>query len=124
MPERIVESNWSSEQPKLVSYYLEDGDKKIKTSEEKFYDNGTMEYSGSFDSDGKRQGEWKYYYQDGTLWSLGNYEHGLKTGAKLVYWPDGQVRYEGFFANDQKSGHWKFYNLDGSLLQEMDFWLK
>lgn len=120
-PERVVESEWTPEQPKLVTYLIEDGDTKYKEKEEKFYDDGSMEYVGGYDSDGNRHGEWKYYYQNGNLWSLGNYLNGIKTGKKEVYWPTGQLRYEGFFADDQKSGHWVFYDMDGSIINEADY---
>ena len=120
-PQPVVEEEWTASQPKLVGYYIEEDGKKVKVSEEKFYVDGKTQYRGDFDAEGKRQGEWKYYYETGTLWSLGSYDHGLKTGRKEVYWPDGKLRYEGYFTNDQKSGHWIFYKEDGSVLDERDF---
>ncbi|MEZ4721520.1 MAG: hypothetical protein R2813_06535 [Flavobacteriales bacterium] len=120
-PERVVEKAWTPEQPKLVAYYLEKDGKKIKQREEKFYEDGVLEYEGGLDEQGKRHGEWRYYYKTGTLWSLGVYQNGLMEGKKEVYWPDGKKRYEGYFSNDKKSGHWTFYNMDGSILQERDF---
>ena len=120
-PERVIESEWNAEQPKLVAYFLEEGDVKFKQKEEKFYEDGTMEYSGGYDAEGNRHGEWKYFYKTGTLWSLGNYTNGLKTGKKEVYWPKGQIRYEGFFAEDAKSGHWIFYDMEDQIIDELDF---
>ena len=120
-PERVVESEWSAEQPKLVTYFLEEGETKFKQKEEKFYEDGTTEYTGGYDVEGNRHGEWKYYYKDGTLWSLGNYANGKKTGKKEVYWPAGQIRYEGFFADDEKSGHWIFYDMENQIIQELDY---
>lgn len=120
-PEKVVEKEWKPGQPKLIGWYLEEDGAKYKTREEKYYEDGKLEYEGSYDKDGLRHGEWKYYYQNGNLWSLGNYEHGRDHGKKKVYWPEGNIRYEGFFSNDQKSGHWIFYNMDGTVLQEMDF---
>lgn len=120
-PERVVEQTWPDGQPKVVAYVSERGGKKLRQREEKFYESGTMEYSGSYDEAGKRHGEWHYFYPTGVLWSLGVYAHGQMHGKKEVYWPDGTKRYEGFFANDQKSGHWVFYNEDGSVLEERDF---
>lgn len=120
-PERVVETEWSPEQPKLVSFYVEQNDVKFKQSEEKYYENGKMEYAGSYDSDGKRHGDWKYYYSNGNIWSTGSYDHGSKTGIKQVYWPEGQLRYEGSFTNDQKSGHWIFYDMEGNIIEEKDY---
>jgi len=120
-PEKVVEKEWSPGKPKLIGWYLEEDGTKHKTREEKYYEDGKLEYEGGYDNDGLRQGEWKYYYPDGKLWSLGYYSHGKNDGKKEVYWPEGNIRYEGFFRNDQKSGHWIFYNMDGTVLQEMDF---
>ncbi len=120
-PEMVLEESWSPEQPKLVAYYLEEGEQKVKVKEDKFYEDGITEYTGGYDADGQRHGEWKYFYKSGTLWSLGNYDHGKKTGKKEVYWPDGIIRYEGFFADDKKSGHWIFYDMQGNILEEKDY---
>lgn len=120
-PEKVIESEWNASQPKLVAYYLEQEGTKFKVKEEKFYEDGTMEYTGAYDNEGNRHGEWKYFYPAGSIWSIGNYDHGIKTGKKEVYWPEGQLRYEGFFANDKKSGHWKFYDLEGKVIQEADY---
>lgn len=120
-PEKVVEKEWTPGHPKLIGWYVEEDGTKYKTREEKYYEDGKLEYEGAYDKDGLRHGEWKYYYQNGNLWSLGNYEHGQDHGQKKVYWPEGNIRYEGFFSNDRKSGHWIFYNMDGTVLQEMDF---
>lgn len=117
---RVVES-CSETQPKLVAYYAEEGDQVIKVQEEKFYEDGTREYVGSFDPEGNRHGEWRYFYESGQLWSLGSYIHGLKDGRKEVYWPDGTLRYQGQFTDDKKSGTWTFYNPDGTVLEKMNF---
>ncbi|MEQ9188424.1 MAG: hypothetical protein RLP15_11860 [Cryomorphaceae bacterium] len=120
-PERRVIEQWTETQPKLVGFYLEEGGQQVKVKEEKFYADGTREYYGSFDTDGARHGEWRYYYESGQLWSLGFYNHGSKEGKKEVYWPDGTKRYEGQFKDDLKMGVWTFYNPDGTELQKMNF---
>jgi len=120
-PEPVVESAWSPEQPKLIAYYAEEGEAKYKQREEKYYEDGVLEYSGGYDIYGKRHGDWKYKYPNGNLWSIGTYDHGKKTGPKKVYWPEGQIRYEGSFENDEKSGRWVFYDMEGKVLDERTF---
>lgn len=119
--EREVLEQWTPNQAKVVGYFITEGEARWKQKEEKFYTDGTQEYFGSFDKEGERDGEWRYFYPSGQLWSLGFYKNGLKDGKKEVYWPDGMKRYEGQYTNDEKSGVWNFYNKDGSLLQKMDF---
>ncbi|GAB5538021.1 MAG: hypothetical protein Salg2KO_01240 [Salibacteraceae bacterium] len=120
-PERVIESEWNPEQPKLVAFYTVNEGDKIKLSEEKYYENGNLEYSGGYDADGNRDGDWKYYYPSGTLWSEGSYINGLKSGIKKVYWPEGTIRYEGKFDNDEKTGRWVFYDKEGNILDERDY---
>ncbi|MEX2596451.1 MAG: hypothetical protein WEC59_05920 [Salibacteraceae bacterium] len=122
--ERVVSEQWNEKQPKLVKYYLEKEEQKVKVREERFYKDGIRQYEGSFDETGDRHGEWRYYYTNGNLWSLGEYEHGLKHGKKEVYWPDGNKRYIGKFTNDEKSGNWIFFDTDGTVLQERNFSIK
>lgn len=120
-PERVVAEQWTESQPKLVEYYVIQDNTRTKLKEEKFYRDGTREYFGSFDALGRRDGEWRYFYPNGQLWSLGHYQNGKKEGKKEVYWQDGTKRYEGQFKADQKDGTWIFYNEDGSVLQKKDF---
>lgn len=115
----VVEEQYNESQPKLVAFYNEDGEDKIKLSEEKYYSSGELEYTGSFDKEGMRHGEWRYYYNNGQLWSLGVYDHGKMNGKKEVYWPNGNLRYKGQFLNDQKSGMWTFYDEEGNITQEI-----
>jgi|AACY02.14.fsa_nt_gi antitoxin component YwqK of YwqJK toxin-antitoxin module len=120
-PEREIIENWSPSQAKVVGYFVTENEVRWKQKEEKFYEDGTQEYAGTFDKEGNRDGEWRFYYPTGQLWSLGSYKNGLKEGKKEVYWPDGMKRYEGQYTNDEKTGVWHFYNKDGSILQKMDF---
>lgn len=119
--ERVVERSWNDDQPKLVGYFASDDTGSTKVKEEKFYEDGQLEYVGGLDEKGARHGTWKYYYNNGQLWSLGEYSHGLMDGKKEVYWPDGTMRYQGQFINDEKSGKWTFYNVDGTILEEREF---
>ena len=119
-PKRVVEEFYTPEQPKLVAYYTTEDGVKVKVEEEKYYENGKLEYKGGYDKDKRRNGRWEYYFNNGKLWSIGEYEYGKMEGKKEVYWPDGQIRYKGQFSNNKKSGHWVFYNADGSVLKEMD----
>lgn len=119
--EREVVSNWTDEQPKLVAYYQIEGKDSVKIKEEKFYEDGTMEFTGSYDADGKRNGLWKYWYSNGKLWSEGEFANGKRNGKADVFFEHGQMRYKGQFTNDKESGKWVFYNEDGTVYNEIDF---
>lgn len=121
LPVREVIKSYHTEQPEIVGYFIEENGKKIKVGEEKYYPDGLLEYKGDFDHDGSRNGRWEYYFNNGKLWSVGEYKNGQMNGIKEVYWPTGKMRYKGQFLNNEKSGHWIFYNPDGSILKELDF---
>ncbi|GAB4375011.1 MAG: hypothetical protein Kow0075_01100 [Salibacteraceae bacterium] len=119
--ERVTEAIWSPEQPKIVAIYRVKDEERTRIGEERYYENGQLEYTGEFNEKGQRHGLWKYYYKNGNLWSEGRYDNGKKTGLKKVYWPDGTLRFEGQYANDKQVGVWTFYNPDGTVLHEKDF---
>lgn len=50
-----------------------------------YYANGQLQADLPLDSFGQYHGTGKFYYEDGSLQSTGNYLHGFKTGAWKVY---------------------------------------
>ena len=44
-----------------------------------FYDNGKLKYQ-RFYKDGKANGKWTHYYDDGNIWIEGNYYNGIQVG--------------------------------------------
>lgn len=120
-PEPVTKSTWPDGSPKLVVFYMKENGTKTKVKEAQYYENGQMEYTGTFDPDGRRHGDWKYWYDNGNLWSEGTFEHGDRAGNKKVYWPSGLLRYEGQYKDNREAGVWKFYNQEGRQDNEVDF---
>ncbi len=50
-----------------------------------YYTNGQIQADLPLDAFGQYHGTGKFYYEDGSLQSTGNYQHGFKTGAWKVY---------------------------------------
>ena len=50
-----------------------------------FHDNGAIQQTGAFDSEGKLHGVWKSYDSAGSKLSIGTYENGKKVG-KWLFW--------------------------------------
>lgn len=120
-PEPEVEEWWNPEAKKRVAFYDEVDGVRLKVREERYYPDGTLTSEGDFDAQGRPNGLWHYYYENGQLWSLGHFDGGKKVGEKEVYWPNGQLRYKGQYGDDKKTGHWVFYHEDGRVLEERDF---
>jgi len=69
--------------------------------------------------DGLRQGVWKTYYIDGTLWSEGTYLNDMRHGLWKHYYEDGVTLSKEFhYLNGQLYGSFKGYDKDGTLSLE------
>lgn len=80
-----------------------------------------VKITGQQDADGKRNGVWKLYSEQGLELSITAYTNGMKNGISIVYHPNGVLHYRGEYINDEKTGVWKFYDTAGELVQKKDF---
>ena len=115
-----VESTFPDNSPQKISYFQEIDGKEVKVEEKHFHLNGKLKMTGKF-LNGKREGEWKAYFNNEQLQSTGTFDNGIQIGETIVYFPNGKLRYEGQYKNNKESGHWKFYNEKGKLVKEKDF---
>ena len=72
---------------------------------------------GSF-KDGKREGYWVRYWDNGQLAYKGNFKDGLEEGTWVGYWNNGQLSYKGNYKNGNREGDWMDYNKDGTINQK------
>ncbi len=54
------------------------------------YDNGIIASRGEF-IDGKREGEWRFFREDGPLLESGEFVHSHKEGLWITYDKDGEI---------------------------------
>ncbi|MBN1338870.1 MAG: hypothetical protein JXA03_06070 [Bacteroidales bacterium] len=118
-PVAVTEETYENGSPKLVRYYKNQGD-TIPVKETHLYNDGTKRMEGAF-REGKRHGEWKYWYANGNLWSAGTYTEGKENGRKAVYHENGQLYYEGNLNDGKRTGNWKFFDKNGKLQKEVDY---
>ena len=85
------------------------------------YANGNLKTEGWNNKDGKRDGVWYSYFENGLKWSEQSYKNGLKDGHSVVYHPNGKIYYEGTYKADEKVGTWRFYTEDGELDTEKKY---
>lgn len=83
-----------------------------------YHPNGNIKMEGKLNDNGRREGLWIAYYENGTKWSESYYVDGLRDGHNLSFYPNGRIRYIGEYKQDVKVGTWKFYNDDGTLATE------
>lgn len=85
-----------------------------------YYKNGVMEMRGVM-KNGKREGLWKSWYEDGSPWSETTFEDGIKNGKTTTWYDNEQKRYEGYYTNDKESGTWTFWDESGKEQQRKKF---
>jgi hypothetical protein len=88
-----------------------------KFSQVPFTGNITGKSQGSF-KNGKKEGAWVDYWNNGQLMYKANYKNGKREGAWVSYWPKGQLISKGNYKNGQREGVWVGYNKDGTVDKE------
>ena len=64
---------------------------------------------------GKFEGEWLEYHENGQLKIKRNYKDGKLEGESLWYHKNGQLESKGNFKDDEKEGEWLHYRRNGKL---------
>jgi antitoxin component YwqK of YwqJK toxin-antitoxin module len=72
-------------------------------------------------SEGLEVGNCFFYHEDGYLEAVGPMRLGLCHGYWKEYYPDGIVKQEGNYLNDEKQGIWKLYWASGELCQLLTY---
>ena len=64
---------------------------------------------------GKKEGEWKFYYGDNVLKAKGTYKQGKQDGNFTIYHDNSQILYQGNYLKGKKEGQFDFYHKDGTI---------
>jgi antitoxin component YwqK of YwqJK toxin-antitoxin module len=70
---------------------------------------------GSF-KNGKKEGAWVVYWNNGRLREKGNWKNGKYEGAYIDYYKNGQLSAKGNYKNGKREGAWVVYSDNGQLL--------
>jgi hypothetical protein len=86
----------------------------IQQAQYNYYSDGTLQTVEYFDADGKPDGVKLDYYQNGHLWVVTPYSHGLIHGVNLIYWENGNIHYRyDKFTNGVLDGYLTTYDESG-----------
>ncbi|MCF6367032.1 MAG: hypothetical protein L3J35_12625 [Bacteroidales bacterium] len=80
-----------------------------------YSDDGKIIGEGIVDKKDKKQGEWKFLYDNGKIRSSGKFVNGKKEGKWLFYFPSGKTEQKGVYKNGKYSGIWIWYYENGNL---------
>ena len=82
-----------------------------------YFDNGLLYFKGDY-KNGKREGYWVTYNYDGKLQYITNHKNGKLEGSWVRYWRNGKLLSKGNFKNNMREGSWDDYNKDGTINKE------
>nr|NQU90720.1 hypothetical protein [Bacteroidota bacterium] len=83
------------------------------------FKDGNMVGEGIIKDDGLKNGEWKDYFNDGSLKAEGAYTEGVKIGKWNYYHANSRLEQTGKYDNDGKlTGKWVWYYPSGNILRE------
>jgi antitoxin component YwqK of YwqJK toxin-antitoxin module len=116
----VIEEKYSDGSPKRVCLYTGNGEDRQLIRETTYYPNGKLQMDGTYKNN-QREGQWIYWYDNGSKWSEGSFREGKNDGKRLTYFKNGKVRYEAYYSNNVRVGKWKFFDESGKLLQEIDY---
>lgn len=119
-PKKVVESTYKNGNPNVVRYYDKVNGERQLVKEVVYYENENKKLEGDY-ANNKRSGHWKAWYEDGKLWSEGEYKDGKRNGPGIVYHENGNKYIESNYSNDEKTGKWRFFDSTGKLIQEVDY---
>jgi antitoxin component YwqK of YwqJK toxin-antitoxin module len=116
-----------------------DGPRKVYNT------NNTGLMEEEYYSDGKKHGNYRYWYQNGKLKEEGRYVHGVRDGVTIIYYEngsksaeftykngqldgeassnyaDGKVKDAGFYSKGIQNGQWREYYINGNMQADGEY---
>lgn len=117
---KVIEETNTDGSPKRICYYKGKGENREIVRETTFYPNGNRQMEGTYKM-GQRDGNWNYWHENGTPWSIGFFKNGKADGKRTTFFSNGKVQYEGNYKEDMRVGIWRFFDEQGRLLKEVDY---
>ncbi len=92
------------------------------TSTKKYSSTSWLVYEGLVNKNGKKQGDWTYFYKSGKIKSKGSYKNGRRVGAWKFYYENGKIEQVGQYDKKGKATSlWIWYYRNGKKLREEQF---
>ncbi len=110
---------WDNGRPRKVWVYARVDGIRTAVKEIQYHPNGAKSMEGPI-KDGLRHGEWKSWYEDGNLWSVGIFVNGLRHGKGIVYHPNGKKFIQGAYINGERVGKWMWWDDEGRSITEVE----
>ena len=109
-------SDWNKEQPIVDGVHINQYDMEGRKQGywEQYFNNGKLESKGTYKNDNE-EGMWEWYYENGELGSVGLCINDKRNGIWRFYRENGKLDVKGSYEDDKKNGLWEFYHPNGGL---------
>lgn len=85
-----------------------------------YYENGNIKEERNYEN-GKEEGKYISYHENGNIWEVGNYENGMRVGDFISYFDDGVIKGKRYFLNDKLEGKVIDYWYNGNIYLESNY---
>jgi antitoxin component YwqK of YwqJK toxin-antitoxin module len=85
-----------------------------------YHENGQLLYKGNYKS-GKEVGTWVYHYDNGNLLQRSEHKLGNYHGLFSTFYSDAKIKSERNYKNGKRHGLWTVYSPDGNVIQKGEF---
>ena len=82
---------------------------------------GDIKMDLGYIKNGKKEGLWTKWYDNGQKGIEGTYKDGLEFGLWTYFYENGQKQIEGIYTDWEKVGKWTYYNEDGSIKEVKEY---
>jgi antitoxin component YwqK of YwqJK toxin-antitoxin module len=118
--ERVVVQTYPDGKIELEQYFIFKERDSILVKEIGYYPDGQKRIEGEY-HDGKREGQWKYWFSNGNTWSEARYKTDLRNGKSTVWYENGRKYFEGSYRMGERTGRWRFWDEEGNLLKQVNY---
>lgn len=95
---------------------------KLEGDYRRSYSGGTKQEEGKYANEGKKNGKWTIWYENGNIKTVEHYSNGKLDGKKLNYFEEGHLQTEEEYANDKRHGKQIIYDeTPGVILSESSY---
>jgi antitoxin component YwqK of YwqJK toxin-antitoxin module len=84
------------------------------------YENEKLKYSIPY-KNGFKEGELKYFFEDGELHSIQEFNDGFNDGESFYYFPNGNIESKKNYKMGKRDGLWEFFNDNGEVIKSMNW---
>jgi antitoxin component YwqK of YwqJK toxin-antitoxin module len=117
----VVKKRYNTGEKEIVFLYTVIDEDTLKVGEKEFFQNGALHMERFWDTNGKKQGVWSAWYDNGNLWSQHTYVNDTIDGDYKTWHKNGQVFISGRYKMGKEIGTWNYYSKTGEIDKQLNF---